>query len=395
LKRLMLVCAITVLLAGCTSAVPATVKPTAAATPASTASSIPPASPLPSPIPPGVTPVPPSGDLLYAAAGAAWIVPAAGGPSRRLGPAIEASWSGDGRLIHLVSQDANCVPRLTTVATSGTVRSVVRSGLRSEDAAFAWSPDGRQIVFARFRNGPPPRSCGSQGGAYTSDESIEDIIVMNADGTGQRILVPKVWPFRPLAWSPDGATIAFASNLLPLGLDTQDVLAVRVRDGALRRLTAPLEGVSAPRWSPDSTMLALTFSDQALGGAEVDVLQIDTGAVQNLGRLGISQQPAWSPDGRWLATMSIIWGSGGGAQVGGAIKLGPIDGGAPRDLGVTDVENLSDHPWSSDGEWLAYVRQAGGGEPLTGIAIASADGSSSKAVADTAGAEWVAWQPGP
>jgi hypothetical protein len=85
----------------------------------------------------------------------------------------------------------------------------------------------------------------------------------------------------------------------------------------------------------------------------------------------------------------------GGAQVGGAIKLGPIDGGAPRDLGVTDVENLSDHPWSSDGEWLAYVRQAGGGEPLTGIAIASADGSSSKAVADTAGAEWVAWQPGP
>jgi Tol biopolymer transport system component len=349
---------------------------------------------LPSPIPPGVTPVPPSGDLLYAAAGAAWIVPAAGGPSRRLGPASEASWSGDGRLIHLVSQDANCVPRLTTVATSGTVRSVVRSGLRSEDAAFAWSPDGRQILFARFRNGPPPRSCGSQGGAYTSDESIEDIIVMNADGTGQRILVPKVWPVRPLEWSPDGATIAFASNLLP-GMNTQDVLAVRVRDGALRRVNAtPLEGVSAPRWSPDETMLAF-HQDTYLGIAQIDTGAVfDTGAVQNLGQLG-SQQPAWSPDGRWLATMSIIWGSGGGAQVGGAIKLWPIDGGAPRDLGVTDVENLSDHPWSSDGEWLSYVRQAGGGEPLTGIAIASADGSSSKAVADTAGAEWVAWQPGP
>jgi Tol biopolymer transport system component len=147
---------------------------------------------------------------------------------------------------------------------------------------------------------------------------------------------------------------------------------------------------------PDKTMLALTFFDQDiyLGIAQIDTGAVfDTGAVQNLGQLGISQQPAWSPDGRSLATMSDIVGSVGVPS--GAIKLWPIDGGAPRDLGVTDAQNLSDHPWSSDGEWLAYVRQAGGGGGFIGIARASADGSSSKAVADTAGAEWVAWQPGP
>ncbi len=385
--------AATILLAGCISATPASVRPTTLTTPAATGSSIPPTPTVArSSTPPASTPVPPSGDLLYAASGAAWIVPAAGGKSRRLGPAIEASWSGDGQSIHLVTQDANCVPRLTTVATTGRVLSVVQSGLRPRDGAFAWSPDGRQILFARFRNGPPPKSCGSGGGEYTSDQSIENIMVMNGDGTDQRILVPSVWSLRPLAWSPDQATIAFASNLLPLDLNTQDMLVVRVGDGASRRVNAaPFEAASAPSWSPDGTRLALTFFDQ---GLHVGIAPIDTGAVQNLGELGVGSQPAWSPDGRWLATVADIPGSGGGT-VGGAITLWPTDGSAARDLGVTDAENLSSSSWSSDGEWLAYSHQGIGDGGLVGIAMISADGSTRQLFADTTGAEWVAWQPGP
>jgi Tol biopolymer transport system component len=76
------------------------------------------------------------------------------------------------------------------------------SGLRrltrnwNYDGAPVWSPDGRKILFVRFRD--------------------SDVYVMNADGSGQRNLTRSTThPFardEAPAWSPDGRKILFVSN---------------------------------------------------------------------------------------------------------------------------------------------------------------------------------------
>lgn len=352
---------------------------------------------------PSTPPVAPAGDLLFMRSpepygefnGSAWVAPAAGGPPLDLGPAIEAFWAADGQSVHLVSQDAMCVPRLTTLSLDGHVRDVVRKGLRSEDGAFAWSPDGRQIVFSRFHNGPPPRSCGSQGGTYGSDALVADLVVMNADGTDQRVLVPMVWPSRPITWSPDGTQIAFANAIGDLSQNLLGPVLVRVADGVRTPLTAaPLEGMSSPRWSPDGTRLAFLFYVAEV--KHFGIITVERAKLRDLGAGDdYAQQPAWSPDGVTIAAAFEI--ATDGTLHPGGIVVHQADGSGRRELVLADVDVYSSPAWSPDGTWLAYIRTAGQGSGVggRGIALVNIDGTARREVAETAGAQWVAWQPAP
>src|SRR5688572_25291040 len=62
------------------------------------------------------------------------------------------------------------------------------------DSNFTWSPDMQKILFQRQR-------LGTRG-------KISDIYVMNADGSGQRLLTRRGHDAR---WSPDGEKISFAA----------------------------------------------------------------------------------------------------------------------------------------------------------------------------------------
>lgn len=359
---------------------------------------------------PATTPVPnssvmavePFGDFLFFRGvaqegernGSAWVAPTAGGPPVRLGPATEASWAADGRSIHLVSQDDRCVPTLTTVSIDGQVRDTVRKGLRVEDAAFAWSPDGRQVVFIRWHNGPPPGSCGSQGGLVAADDAIQDVIAMNADGTGQHVLVSMVWLSRPITWSPDGTRIAY-TNTITDSSSLLDPVLVRAADGQRIPLTTtPLDGVSIPRWSPDGTQLAfMTFIERI---KHIGVITVDGARLRDLGSGDDhAQEPAWSPDGTSIAVAFDIASPDGTLNPGG-IAIHTAGGDGRREVTLPDVQSMSEPPaWSPDGTWLAYIRTATDGTGSAGIGLVALDGAAHRELADTAGAQWVAWQPAP
>ncbi len=358
-----------------------------------------PASPAPAdPASPAIGQAGPAGGLLFlrngiegSRNGSAWLVPASRGKPRRLGSALELSWSADGTVIHLVRQDRACKPHLVTMTPTRSVLSIVDRGLRSEDGGFSWSPDGRRVVFFRFHYGAPPKMCGSQGGTYGAKAMLQDLMVMNADGSGQRILKARIRYERPGSWSPDGTRIAFARPTGSLDQNLQELVIVRVRDGRVRRVGAPTgQSLNSPRWSPDGADLAFTFyRDDAWHAA---VVGIDGHGLVDLGAPGRNDgDPTWAPDSSRVATAHEI--VDGGTVVGGALSLCPVDGARPSDLGVTDVQTYGGPPtWSPDGRWLAYLRTSDAGG-LAGIVVIGADGRRPTQVPDTAGAATVSWQP--
>jgi Tol biopolymer transport system component len=323
------------------------------------------------------------------------IVPVAGGPAVVLGTAIDAAWAADGRSVHLVSEDEGCVPSLTTVSPDGTVLGTVRGGLKEQDSAFAWSPSGEQVAFLRFHNGAPSRSCGSQGGTYTGDEVVQDVILMDADGTGQHVLVPMVYPSRPLAWSPDGSLILVPNAAPSRNIDVLETLLVSPADGA----QTTLEGISfidmsSPRWSPDGSRLACTlFKD---GARAIGVISIAAHTRADFGAGDPrTHEPSWSPDGASIAAAFDLV-QPDGSYVAGDVAIRGVDGSGRRVLGLTDVQVFSEPPsWSPDGERLAYVATAADGGGFGGIALVGLDGRDRTAVAGTEGAQWVVWQPVP
>jgi Tol biopolymer transport system component len=97
---------------------------------------------------------------------------------------------------------------------------------RTPSGDFAWSPDGRRIVFGGgYRGGP--------------------LYIVNADGSGRRTLT-RTPSFAPV-WSPDGRKIAFGSGGLARN---SDIYSVNADGSDQRNLTRSRNSEVWFAWSP-------------------------------------------------------------------------------------------------------------------------------------------------
>ena len=187
-----------------------------------------------------------------------------------------------------------------------------------------WSPDGARIAF------------WADSDDATPFETAEwELYVVDADGTNVRRLTTNTSSDRSPTWSPDGSQLAF--------LRDHAVWIMDVQRGRERRVTQGVESVS---WSPDGRWLALTrgsdgsiilvrpdgtgrhriarssyYRDKLGVGEAVDWtpggrivyvasnLELATMTPVGTGRRPLAKrttghQPAWSPDGRWVAVKS-------------------------------------------------------------------------------------------
>jgi dipeptidyl aminopeptidase/acylaminoacyl peptidase len=196
----------------------------------------------------------------------------------------------------LSTDTVSLAPSLAAVADPRLIESSRRSGVRrlSLEALFttrviggsAWSPDGRTIAFVSNLSGRNNLWLVPAEGGWPRQLTISD----------QRQASP--------AWSPDSRWIAFISDYD--GNEQWDLFIVSPETGDVVNLTqTPDVSEESPVWSPDSKWLAFISKPRKSSSFEIELIEPSTGRRSAL-TSGTSKewgnfQPLWSPDGQRIA----------------------------------------------------------------------------------------------
>jgi TolB protein len=175
----------------------------------------------------------------------------------------------------------------------------------SSSSQPAWSPNGQTIVYVR---GP------SRASAVVSVTPLAfgELRKVDADGGDEAVLTSGEPDAAP-AWSPDGREIVFVrGHDLNKPSGDMDLFMLDVARGTPRRLTdTPLSLETAPAWSPDGSRIAFARSwatSAFTGRAEIIVINRDGSGESTLLRHKLYSETSyglsWSPDGRYIALES-------------------------------------------------------------------------------------------
>jgi TolB protein len=174
------------------------------------------------------------------------------------------------------------------------------------------------------------------------------LIVADADGENQKIILESPQPILSPAWSPDGQWLAYVS----FENRVSAVYVQRVRSGERRLISARVGVNSAPAWAPDGNRMALTLSGSS-GNLDIYILDLRT---QGLTRLtddpAVDTEPCWSADGNALYFTSDRAGSA---------QIYRIDPNSPKRVQrVTFGASYAARPrLSPDGRKLAFLTRDG------------------------------------
>lgn len=182
------------------------------------------------------------------------------------------------------------------------------------------------------------------------------LLVADADGARERLMLKSKQPILSPRWSPDGRELVYVS----FETGRPAIFRQRLSD-AKREQVTNFRGLNgAPAWSPDGSRLALVLSKD--GNPEIYVYSFAGRTFNRLtNHFAIDTEPTWSPDGK-----SILFTSdrGGSPQI---YRVGAGGGALER---VSFNGNYNARPQlAPDGRTLVMVHRGAGG----GFSIASQD----------------------
>ena len=201
-------------------------------------------------------------------------------------------------------------------------------------SAIAWTPDGRELVYASTKEGKLWTVSADGGKARATDE-----------GTGTH---------HSPAVSPDGTRVAYVSERG----EHVDIIVADIAGRWTRTISESDEYVMQPRWSPDGRHLLYgqwPHYDMPWDERAIVVADIETGALRLLagGARVVHGDAVWSPDGTQIAFVSDrdheyanLW-------------VMDADGSNARCLAREANRHLTP-AWSSDGQRIAYIRNDDG-----------------------------------
>ncbi len=151
-----------------------------------------------------------------------------------------------------------------------------------------WSPTGDAIAYIRMLDSNTPFTVG-------------ELLLADGNGRNERVIGPAdAGHGYPPVWSPDGRQIAFVArenpenrraDVIASALES-NIYVVDVALGGVRALTA-FEGAltEEPAWSPDGAWLA--FGTDAGGGPDIWLAEAATGAVYQVTQNAYTRCPIW------------------------------------------------------------------------------------------------------
>jgi len=212
---------------------------------------------------------------------------------------------------------------------------------------------------------PPPTPIGGGGLiAFNSNRGgLNDIYVMNSDGSGVVQLTFSPSDERTPYWSPDGEEVAYQSNQD----GDYEIYITNPDTNQTRQVTRNDCNDYAPAWSADGRMLV--FYSDCDGNREIYTINIDGSDRRQLTHSsGIYNWfPTWSPDGR-----QITFSSNRGGKY--EVYVMNADGSAQRALAPGCISSFS-----PDGQMIVFTQYC----TDTGyIYIMGADGSNLRTLVD-------------
>jgi TolB protein len=195
------------------------------------------------------------------------------------------SWAADGkRLVYTRDLDGSAIYVINSDG-SGELRLSPTPGL---DATPSWSPDGTRIVYVRLRQAPQPNI-----------PPMTDIRIMNADGTGDHVILADTTFSVEPRWSINDQVVFMS---LMRGGDLE-IFTMNLDGSDLRQLTnAATNG--DPVWSPDGSRIS--FGSDREGGDRLNifVMNADGTGVEQLTHFDVPYEAGdtnWSSDGKKIA----------------------------------------------------------------------------------------------
>jgi Tol biopolymer transport system component len=234
------------------------------------------------------------------------------------------NWSPDGsRLLCHTDEGADPAEAgLYTVRSSdgGDLVRVTVDPPNGFDGPYGYSPDGSRILYARFADeqgtlfsvkpdgsdpvqlSPPalsvidldfsdrvgadwaPDSSRVAFAAFDQSSRRTGLFVVNADGSGLRLVTPSGIGALSAQWSPNGDLIAFTSCISSRNCRIPQAWVVHPDGTGLRQVTPPVDGAVfwTPVWSPDSTKLLLNRQDLHSGQTSLWTVNTDGSELSKL-----------------------------------------------------------------------------------------------------------------
>ncbi|HEX7568835.1 MAG TPA: protein kinase [Anaerolineaceae bacterium] len=180
------------------------------------------------------------------------------------------------------------------------------------------------------------------------------------------------------AWSPDGTKLLYvapggkASNGLDYGLDLF-LLDLGVKDSQPVNLTQRIGDDTDPAWSPDGKWIALTNNGRGDKVPMIDIMKPDGSGLRRVSVDLQESNPTWSPDMNWLGyvmfanDLNILYLRDITSDY---AKTQPFD----MKTFIDRTGQVADPAWSPDGAQIAYTRMDGSNRTIyTMLASARAD----------------------
>ena len=254
--------------------------------------------------------------------------------------------SGDGTSIVFQSNRTGRFQVYVMKADGGAVRQLTNLG--DDQGGPSFSPDGRRILFASWRDDAAGGGC--------------DVCLMNADGGDVRRLTTDGTDNSHPHWSADGSRIIFNSSRTTPQADRgdpkkeqDDIFSMKPDGSDLKQLTHCSTICTYASFSPDMKKIVyrkvtntpgLNWDlSEAKRNSEVVVANADGTAEVNItNNAAFDGWPTWSPDGASIAFAS----NRGGPENHGQIYIVRPDGTGLRRLSTLPGSYVQPG-WSSDG----------------------------------------------